>query len=74
MGGGTRFWAGGLAGDSRIDMTLALVDEATGEVVARPRIDITSGGTAGGLSIGATDKNLLLYIVDTLRRRICWET
>ena len=62
VSGGARFWAGGLAGDSNIDLDLKLVDAATGAVVGKPRINKGSGGIAGGWTVGATDRNLLDYV------------
>jgi len=64
ISGGARFWAGGLAGDSNIDMNLKLVDAETGAEVAKPRLSLKSGGMMGGWSVGATDRNLLGYIAD----------
>jgi len=64
VSGGARFWAGAMAGSSTIDISLALIDAASGEVIARPRVTRSSNAMAGGWSVGATDQNLLYYIVD----------
>jgi hypothetical protein len=64
VSGGARFWAGGMAGESSIDMDLDLVDVASGHSVAKPRIQRNSGAMAGGWSVGATDRNLADYIVE----------
>lgn len=61
---GARFFIGGLAGDSHIDMDLLIVDAKTGKEIANPRIMKTASAIGGGWSIGATDKNLLNYIAD----------
>jgi uncharacterized protein DUF4410 len=61
---GARFWIGGMAGESRIDMDLKIIDAQTGKEIARPRIMITASAMSGGWSVGATDKNLLNYIAD----------
>ena len=61
---GARFWIGAMAGESRIDMDLKIIDAQTGEEIARPRIMITASAMSGGWSVGATDKNLLNYIAD----------
>ncbi len=64
VSGGARFWIGGMAGDSNIDMNLELVDGKTGTVIANPRINPSSSAIGGTRSVGATDRNLLNYIVD----------
>lgn len=61
---GARFWVGGMAGDSRIDMDLIIIDAQTGNEVAKPRINKAASAMGGGWSVGATDKNLLNYITD----------
>jgi hypothetical protein len=45
-------------------MNLRLIDKASGKVIANPRIARTSGSMSGAWSFGATDQNLLRYIVD----------
>ncbi len=64
VSGGARFWAGAMAGESRIDMDLKMIDAQTGNEIARPRIMTTASAMSGGWSVGATDKNLLNYIAD----------
>ncbi len=61
---GARFWVGGMAGDSKIDMDLIMVEEKTGNKVGAARIDRTASGMKGGWSVGATDKALPNLIVD----------
>jgi hypothetical protein len=61
---GARFWAGGMAGDSKIDMDLIMVEEETGSKIGAARIDKTASGMKGGWTIGATDKALPDLIVD----------
>jgi hypothetical protein len=61
---GARFWAGGMAGDSKIDMDLILVEEETSNKIGAARIDRTASGMKGGWTIGATDKALPDLIVD----------
>ncbi|TMQ47226.1 MAG: hypothetical protein E6K73_13990 [Candidatus Eisenbacteria bacterium] len=68
IGGATRLFAGALAGESSIDMDLELRDEATGAVIAKPRIIRSAGAVAGAFSVGATDRNLLDYIADIARQ------
>jgi len=62
---GARFWAGGLAGDSNIDMDLFIADQSSGQEIAKPRISQHAGAVAGGFSIGKSDQNLLDYIAST---------
>jgi hypothetical protein len=61
---GARFWVGAMAGESRIDMDLKIIDAQTGSEIARPRIMTTASAMSGGWSVGSTDKNLLNYIAD----------
>ncbi len=61
---GARFWIGGMAGGSNIDMDLLIVDVQTGETIAKPRLAVTASSVGGEWSVGATDKNLANYVVD----------
>lgn len=63
VSGGSRFWAGGWAGNSFVDMNLKMVDRA-GTNIAEPRIERTADANAGSWTVGATDRNLLNYIVE----------
>jgi hypothetical protein len=62
VSGGARFWAGAFAGDSTIDIDLAMTDDTTGQQVAKPRITLKADAMTGGWSIGKSDENLLDYI------------
>lgn len=62
VSGGARFWAGGFAGDSQIDLDLTLTDSGTGEIIAKSRVARGAGGIAGAWSIGKSDRNLHDYI------------
>lgn len=62
VSGGARFWVGAMAGDSTIDMDLFLIDQASGQVLAKPRIARAADAMTGGWSIGQSDENLLDYI------------
>jgi hypothetical protein len=68
ISGGSRFWVGGMAGDSQIDMDLKLTEAETSKVIALSRINLLAGGMAGGWSVGATDRNLLDYVVATTKQ------
>jgi hypothetical protein len=61
---GARFWGGALAGESNVDINLRLINKASGKVIANPRIARSAGSMSGAWSIGATDQNLLRYVVD----------
>jgi hypothetical protein len=61
---GARFWGGAMAGDSKIDMDLFLIEEETGKKIGVARIDRTASGLKGGWSVGATDQALPDMIVD----------
>jgi hypothetical protein len=61
---GARIWVGAMAGESKVDMNLRLIDKASGKVIASPRIARSAGSMSGAWSFGATDQNLLRYIVD----------
>ena len=63
VSGGARFWVGGMAGDSFIDLDLRLVDADTGVVVADVTIRRNADAMTGGWSVGKSDQNLDDYIV-----------
>jgi hypothetical protein len=60
---GARFFAGALPGESNIDMDLVLTEQATGQPIAKTRINRNASAFTGGVSVGKTDQNLLDYIV-----------
>lgn len=62
VSGGARFWAGGLAGNSSINLKLVIKDAKTGAIIGSPVIDKESNAIAGAYSFGSSDKNLLNYI------------
>ena len=62
ISGGARFWAGAFAGESNIDMDLAVTDQGTGQQIAKPRITLKADAMAGAWSVGKSDQNLLDYI------------
>lgn len=64
VSGGARFWAGALAGESLVDIDLMLVEKGSGKRIGQARVTRGSGAMAGGWSVGATDRNLLDYVVD----------
>ena len=68
VSGGARFFVGAWMGESFINLDLKLTDSSTGQVIATPRIWQNASAEGGKWSIGATDRNLLDYIVDTVHR------
>jgi hypothetical protein len=64
VSGGARFWVGALAGESFIDMNMDLVDAASNTSIGNPRIYKSASAMGGGWSVGATDRNLLDYMVE----------
>jgi hypothetical protein len=53
---------GAFAGESTIDLDLLLTDQASGQVLARPRVARSADAMTGAWSIGQSDDNLLDYI------------
>jgi hypothetical protein len=64
VSGGARFWAGAMAGDSFIDMDMDLIDAESKTSIGKPRIYKSASAMGGGWSVGATDRNLLNYMVE----------
>lgn len=64
VSGGARFWIGAMAGSSDVKLRLTLRDARTKKVIGSPVISKNTGGMAGAWSSGATDRNLVDYIVD----------
>ena len=63
VSGGARFWAGGLAGESYIDMNLRLIDASSGAVISQVLIRRSASAMTGAWSIGKSDQNLDQYVV-----------
>lgn len=66
VGGGTRFFAGALAGSSAVVMKAILTEKETGKTVATPEFYAESGAYAGGWSVGGTDNAMLGRIANSL--------
>ena len=64
VSGGARFWAGALVGNSSIKLKLNIIDADSKSVIGSPVIFKESNSMAGAWSVGATDQNLLTYVVD----------
>jgi hypothetical protein len=63
-----RFWIDCLAGDSQIDQDLGITEADTSKVTAQSHLNLLAGGMAGDWSVGATDRNLLDYVVATTKQ------
>ena len=63
VSGTTRFWAGGFAGNSSIELKLVLKDAETQSIIASPVISKEANGIAGAWSVGESDQNLVGYVV-----------
>ena len=61
VSGGARFWIGQMAGNSSIDFDLVLIDDSTGEEIAKPRIVRSGDAWSGAWTKGGSDKDLLDY-------------
>lgn len=68
IGGANRFFAGAFAGNSNIELKLNVVDAATGKTIGAPVVSRQADATTGAWSVGASDKNLVDYIVDISAR------
>lgn len=59
IGGGTRFFAGAMAGSSAVKMRLSVIDVETGERIAHPEFYQHANAWGGAYSIGSTDNAML---------------
>ena len=66
VSGGARFWAGGFAGDSFIDLNLVLEVAESGEQLSNVRVYRDADAITGGWSIGKSDQNLDDYVVSII--------
>lgn len=56
---GARFWAGAMAGKSRVLVKVRLVDAASNALIAEPEFYQHAGAMAGAYSMGAADQGML---------------
>lgn len=70
ISGGARFWVGAMAGNSNITLKLTIRDVRRNKVIGTPVIKQEAGAMNGGWSMGATDRNLVGYVVDITQRYI----
>ena len=59
VGGATRFFAGGLAGDSHVTMHLRIVEQPGGAVIAEPEFYQRAAALSGAWTMGAQDNDML---------------
>ncbi len=64
IGGGARFFAGALAGDSRVTLRVTFTDLSQDKIIASPAFYQCSAAMAAAWSLGAHDKNMLTRIAD----------
>ncbi|TXH37785.1 MAG: hypothetical protein E6Q98_05490 [Rhodospirillaceae bacterium] len=60
--GGTRFFAGTLAGSSAVVMKVKLIDADTGAIVAEPEFYQRAAAMGGAFSVGGSDNGMLQRI------------
>ncbi|HEX5489532.1 MAG TPA: hypothetical protein VFX04_10355 [Rhodanobacteraceae bacterium] len=68
VGGGTRFFAGALAGSSAVLMHVALVDAQTGRMIANPEFYQRAAAYGGAWSFGGTDNGMLARIATVVQQ------
>jgi len=62
VGGATRFFAGGMAGDSHVTMHLRIVEQPGGTVIAEPEFYQRAAALSGAWTMGAQDNDMLRRI------------
>lgn len=64
ISGGKRFWAGALAGDSRVMLSVKITEQPSGRVLGEPQFYQQSNAMAGAWSFGAHDNTMLSRVVE----------
>ncbi len=64
IGGGARFWAGALCGDSNVNLSVTFTDLSQDKIIASPTFYQRSAAMAGAWSIGHHDNTMLTRIGD----------
>ena len=64
IGGAKRFWAGALAGDSRVIIVVRIVEQPGDRVLGEPQFYQQANAMAGAWSFGAHDNTMLSRVVD----------
>ncbi len=62
ISGGARFWAGAMAGSSRVLVKIKLTDQASGALVAEPEFHQHAKGMAGAWTFGAAGNSMLIRV------------
>jgi hypothetical protein len=63
IGGGARFWAGALAGDSYVVIKVAVKEQPSGALLAEPEFYQRAAAMSGAWTFGAQDNDMLHRIV-----------
>jgi hypothetical protein len=63
IGGGARFWAGALAGDSYVVIKVKVTEQPSGTVLAEPEFYQRAAAMSGAWTFGAQDNDMLHRIV-----------
>jgi hypothetical protein len=63
IGGGARFWAGALAGDSYVVIKVKFTEQPSGTVLAEPEFYQRASAMSGAWTFGAQDNDMLHRIV-----------
>lgn len=63
IGGGARFWAGALAGDSYVVMKVKITEQPSGKVLADPEFYQRASAMSGAWTFGAQDNDMLHRII-----------
>jgi hypothetical protein len=66
VGGATRFFAGGMAGDSHVTMHLRIVEQPGGTVIAEPEFYQRAAAISGAWTMGAQDNDMLRRIAQVV--------
>ena len=63
VGGGTRFWAGAMAGSSAVILRVDYVEQSSGKIIASPKFYSKASAVSGDYSMGGNDNAMLNRIV-----------
>jgi hypothetical protein len=66
VGGATRFFAGGFAGDSHVTMHLRFVEQPGDKVIAEPEFYQRAAALSGAYTMGAQDNDMLRRIAQVV--------
>jgi hypothetical protein len=66
ISGGSRFWAGALAGSSAVILTAKITEKETGKEIANPMFYARAAAMGGAWTFGGTDNAMLVRIAGRL--------